>query len=134
MTWGIEKLSIFGLFCCSLGLNGCSQSDPELLGKTEQRGIRNPASGRVDEELGSTGQTFLDPSNEFDDRRDAWEDEDPVIGEDPQFWNQAGATAPVKQFGYQWLRSYARNSTVAVLRRERFRGRGRRHAQADCVA
>jgi hypothetical protein len=115
MTRGIQKLTIFGLLCCSLGLSGCSQSDPEMLGKTEQRGIRSPASTRVDEELGTTGQTTVDPSNDFDDRRDAWEDEDPAVGEDPQFWNQAGTTAPVKQFGYQWLRSYARNSTVAFF-------------------
>jgi hypothetical protein len=64
----------------------------------------------------------LDPAAVFDRRRDVWEDDFHVTGEDPAIWDQTGAahqaihgTRPVRQFGFQWMRSYARNSAIAFF-------------------
>jgi Trypsin-like peptidase domain len=109
MTHRLVRLCIVSLVFAT-GLTGCgSAADPEEIGKLEQKAIREPASTRVAEALGPN-KTVLDPSSEFDDRRDAWEDENPATGEDPERWAQKG-----HQFGYQWLRSYARNAAFAFF-------------------
>lgn len=96
--------------------------------------IRSPQPSYVTQDLASRGlsspatggdATVLDQEIFFDSRRDVWEDEWPTIGEDPSRWNESAASrqathglAPVETYGFQWLRSYARNATVVFTTKD----------------
>lgn len=92
---------------------GCGQpaeegATPLAQGSAEL--IRDPHPTRVNQVLGSAGRP-ADPAATYDDRRDLFEDENPVLGEDPAKYT----SSPQKRYGFQWMRSYARNATVGFF-------------------
>lgn len=117
----VRQALVFALLSVGL-VSGCSAPvGDEAVDQKRQPGIRSPLPQHVEDEIGDNN-TFLDKSRAFDTRRDAWEDEWPVVGEDPDLWDQSGAshqaihgTVPVRKYGFQWLRSYAQNSAIALF-------------------
>jgi len=108
------------MLLCSALTMGCSDHHAdENLGSIEQPGIRKPLGQHVQDEVGD--KIPIDISATFDRRRDVWEDEFHVIGEDPELFKDTvphrliHGTRPVRKYGFQWIRSYARNSSIAFI-------------------
>src|SRR5512133_421282 len=108
---------------------GCAANDEvDGFGTAEQAAVRVPAPEYVATAYGTGGSSggsapiILGREALFDGRRDAWEDEWPEPASNPANWDRNGAfykatqrDRVMRKYGFQWIRSYARNSTVAFF-------------------
>ena len=78
----------------TLACSGPLPDDP--VGSNVEPIIRDPnVQHLADATGGSAGRGPADPSVAFDSRRDAFEDESPSLGEDPDVWKQEGGSSSV---------------------------------------
>jgi hypothetical protein len=137
----VRNLHVRGVFlavAATMGCAGSADGGGESTGTAEQKEIRAPVQAYLNDELNAAGiaKTTVDPSRDFDTRRDVWEDEaikygpDDIhprtaFGQDPDKWNQTTAASQAthngrlqRMYGFQWLRSYARNASFAFFHKD----------------
>jgi hypothetical protein len=99
--WSRARARLRALFCAAV-LGACSNasvSGEENLASRSDRATFIPPS-----ELSNPNGVLVPPEVQYDKQRDVWDDENPVPGEDAY-----------RLTGWQWLRSYAQQATVALM-------------------